>query len=125
MRLPASIRHRHSLLRRWANGLRAFYGAPVYLVGSALRKRKPRDVDVRLRLSDADFFKRYAITAEQWQEERATGLYSKEQWLYADDCVKRTREGQGQTFLPIDFQVYPARNWRRYRGKARFRLDTR
>jgi hypothetical protein len=46
-------------LKDWANEIAKRYDSPVYLVGSALTKSNPRDVDVAVILKDSDFFKRF------------------------------------------------------------------
>jgi hypothetical protein len=53
------------ILRPWANQIAARFAAPVYLVGSALREEYPRDVDIRIVLTDADFVQRYGISADE------------------------------------------------------------
>ncbi len=123
-KLPTTITSRHSLLRRYANEIAGHYGVPVYLCGSALRKREPRDWDVRLRLKDDDFFYRYGITAKQWIEEGQTGLWTGGRWRWAKDCVKNAKRMSMHTHRNIDFQIYPASFWRQFVGKPRFRLDS-
>lgn len=51
------------LLRAWANQIAARFNAPVYLVGSALREAKPRDIDIRVVVPDDAFVARYGISA--------------------------------------------------------------
>ena len=46
-------------LRSWAKDVAAKYGAQVYLVGSALDKTEPRDIDLAIVLPLAEFETRY------------------------------------------------------------------
>lgn len=46
-------------LRRWAQRVADHEGAPVYLVGSALTKRRPRDVDVSIILPHDAFVAKF------------------------------------------------------------------
>lgn len=115
------------MLCRYANGLAAFYGAPVYLVGGALRRGNddPRDYDIRVILPDAEFTRRYG-DPERWAEEGSSGNYSRIRWRWSDDCVHKTRIGWKDTRLNIDFQVYPASHDRaRYAKRRKLRIDTR
>jgi hypothetical protein len=65
MKVPAHLRGRKNArlwsLRRLANGLRGYYGQPVYLCGSALLdgNTNPRDWDIRIELPDEQFALRY------------------------------------------------------------------
>lgn len=141
MRLPAHLRanpRRLRDLRRFANGLRILYGAPVWLCGSALVdiNAEPRDWDIRITLPDEDFAAKYgggnmALAADgqfavlwQWVNEGTTGDWTKLRLRWSDDCVKRAREGWKSTGLNIDFQVYPQMHVRHlYRNQPRLRLD--
>lgn len=46
-------------LRRWAEGVAKETGYPVYLVGSALEKVRPRDIDVSIIMPDEDYVARF------------------------------------------------------------------
>lgn len=115
------------MLARYANGLAAFYSAPVYLVGGALKpgNSDPRDYDIRVILPDSEFRRRYG-DPERWKEEGSSGNYSALRWRWSDDCVHKTRQGWRDTRLNIDFQVYPA-SWDKmlYADKRKLRIDTR
>jgi len=127
--IPPSLRDgtRWRLIRRWANGVRALYGVPIWLCGSALKwgNADPRDYDVRLELPADDFRRRYGDPVE-WETQGGSGLWTRVRWRWSDDCLKMSREGYARTTLNIDFQVYPLAYARRmYRGERRVRLDTR
>jgi hypothetical protein len=114
-------------LLNWAHDMRERYHAPVYLVGSALRKRDPRDVDIRIRLTDKDFGVRYGgprmkVAARLWVTEGKTGCWSFTHWNWARECSFITQSAWSRLQLNIDFQVYPACYWRKYAGKPRYKL---
>jgi hypothetical protein len=86
------------------------WGKVPYLVGSALEKRDPRDIDVRLVLSD-EAWERYL--GEQGQANFAgTG--------WAAHCQAWSALGAQMTGLPVDFQI---QHWLpadvRYRDRPR------
>ncbi len=94
-KLPHHLKANRRLLRalRWnANSLRAYYGVPVYLVGSALLDSnvRPRDWDVRIILSDADFERRYGISAEVFRGSITDERWPDGRWHWADDCRKQS-----------------------------------
>jgi len=114
-------------LRAYANGLAAFYGHPVHLVGSALAacNEQPRDWDVRITIPDEEFERRYGHYAD-WVKEAALGTYTRVRWSWAEDCKKKTQDGWRDTGLYIDFQVYCEMHVlaHSYNRRPRFRLDT-
>jgi hypothetical protein len=127
-----------AMLRRFGNFMSALFGAPVYLVGSALREGNtdPRDWDLRLCLSDVDFVLRYQTgdglvpkgtrsVIEAWASQRRSGNFERLYWRWADEMVRYSNVGRRQTLLNIDLQVYPASYWAEYEGRPRLRLDTR
>lgn len=67
----------------------------VYLVGSCLRKRDYRDVDVRMILGDADF--------ERWFPGSAGRPDMNALWSLM--CTSISCWLQAQTGLPVDFQI--------------------
>ncbi len=112
----------------WANQIAARYGFPVYLVGSALTETEPRDVDVRVVLSDDAFYARYGIGPM-----RAEG----QAWIGADeqhegtrrwhaDMAKMARQAANVLHVNIDFQVQSESIVlvRRHHEKPRIRIDT-
>ncbi len=118
---------RWSRLYKEGNGLAGLYGAPVYLVGSALNdaNAEPRDWDVRITLSDRSFAARYG-SVEQWIREGETGNWTSVRWCWSADCVKQAKHMAGNTRLNIDFQVYPQSYVaKRFDQQPRLRLDTR
>ena len=126
LKLPLAPENR---IVRWANAISAFYGHPLYLVGSQLyEKKKPSDVDIVCPIPDAEFAIRYG-DVEQWQDEGISGLYSELRWDWADDCYKRSMAGTSDTKMVIDFKVQPMSHWLGYSGiHTAFppvRLDTR
>ena len=105
----------YTKLRHWAFYMAARYNGPVYLVGSALRIGNPRDVDIRVVVSDEEFKGRYKVRdAHNWQGERPQA------WI--DDMAKRCSELAAKDRLNVDFQVYPASHCIQYREQPRVLL---
>jgi predicted nucleotidyltransferase len=122
LQLPLAPENR---LVRWANAISAFYGFPVYLVGSQLTKDNPRDVDVCVVLPDDVFEVRYG-NVDKWIDEGASGLYSELRWGWADDVVKKCMHGREATKLEIDLKVIPEKyDKEHYKDLSKYRLDTR
>lgn len=115
-----------SLLRRWANQLSGYFGAPVYLCGSALRpdNPNPRDWDVRVTIPDTDFWYRFGGLPEDWIKQGETGDWGPVRWNWSRECVRNTKAGWSATGLNIDFQVYSEMSAKQYAGQPRVRLDT-
>jgi hypothetical protein len=88
--MPASI-----TLDWFAREVDAFFGHAPYLVGSATRTTKWRDVDVRLILPDEEFDALFG----ELTEPRCLNL----KWNAA--CLAFTALGRDMTGLPIDFQI--------------------
>jgi hypothetical protein len=127
--MPAHLKERMDrwyLLVRWANFIYGYYGAPIYLVGSALRddNADPRDWDIRCRLSNERFRAMFGEPAE-WMDEQRSGIWTRVSFRWSDEMVKRTQNGWRHTKLNIDFQAYPPDKWRQFTLAARLRLDTR
>lgn len=120
-------RARLKRLRAQANGLRAYYGVPIYLVGSALQdaNEDPRDWDIRIMLPDARFQKRFG-SRKSWETEGATGEYTKIRWRWSDECVKHSKVLSSRTGLNCDVQIFPASYAReRFPKLPKLQLDTR
>lgn len=126
LQLPLAPENR---LVRWANAIRAFYGHPIYLVGSQITaKANPRDVDVVCVIPDDEFCLRYG-PVEKWQSEGESGFYSFVRWSWSDDCVKKSLHGMKETGLSIDFKVQAQSIWDGYENIRKafppYKLDTR
>jgi hypothetical protein len=70
------------------------FGCYPYLVGSALSTRTPRDIDVRLILSDDDFHQRFQLST---LNQPLTG--------WADTCLVWSSYGTILVGKTIDFQI--------------------
>lgn len=77
-----------------------FFDETPYLVGSAMRGREWRDVDVRVLVEDAKFI---ALFGALPRHPRGTGDRSNPRW--ASLCAAYAELGRRMTGLPIDFQV--------------------
>jgi hypothetical protein len=102
-------------LRRFAQYMAARFNAPVYLVGSALRKANPRDIDVRIVLSEKHFKARYGQTHNDWLREGPS-----QAWI--DEIGKFCEQESTLQRLCIDFQVMVDRNAVPYIGQPRVLL---
>lgn len=100
----------------WARDTVMRFGRPVYLVGSALEEPNPRDIDVRVVLSDAEFDARWGnpsgwhVHGEGWRQ-------------YAHDMGKLCKQGSRRLALNLDFQVQRFSSAQEYAGKRCMRLD--
>jgi len=118
------------LLEGWANQIAARFHAPVYLVGSALAQAQPRDIDIRVVLTEEAFLKRYGCT---WIDAETIGPWSHvdrpievaRYWTDVAKLGKWAAEHHGGGMLNIDFQVQTdnANNARSHGNKPRIRLD--
>jgi ribonucleotide monophosphatase NagD (HAD superfamily) len=96
-----------------ANAVAARYGGKVYLVGSALSKKNPRDYDVRVVIEDDDFRRLFG-----WNDEKAAD------WAARYDQLKNSRQFSMEMALNIDFQVQKKSDARFYgRQRPKMRLD--
>lgn len=88
--MPAAM-----LLDEFGSQVWSTFGHPPYLVGSALRGKKWRDVDVRVILDDAEY--------------AALGLgdpdYPHQNGKWVSLCLAYSALGKSLTGLPIDFQI--------------------
>lgn len=131
---PSHMRDKnlHVLIRlqSWGNSIRAYYGVPVYLTGSAMRDDNPvpRDWDVRLCLPDARFAAVFG-DPEEWKRQGDSGDYTTVRWRWSDECTKRSREGHKATGVNVDFQIYPTLEWVKYLASPstypKMQIDTR
>lgn len=109
-------------LRPWANQMAARFGAPVYLAGSACRLEKPRDIDIRIELTEGEFVARYGEPSkwsrDLWQLSEDDGAR-----LYLMDMMHLSREASLMLRCNIDFAVQPPYIADLYTGRHRLRLD--
>lgn len=108
-------------LRPWANLVSARFGAPVYLVGSALREKWPRDIDVRVILPADDYVARYG----SWLDRKDVSLV---RWpigarRWAADCGKQNRYVAKVHGLNVDFQIHHEQEAEKEEANPRVRLD--
>lgn len=99
----------------WAREIAARYGRPVYLCGSALELPKPRDVDVRIILTDREFRDRWGDHSWDAGHENYRA--------YAADVGKLGRDASRWMMLNLDVQVQPLCVALKYAGQRRLRLD--
>lgn len=91
------------------------FGSPAFLVGSALRTKTPRDVDVVVEISDAEFMKSIGPVSE----------FGKPGTRWAALTMAFAALGQKMTGCPIDFKVQFSAVWLGYCHEDRLRLSTK
>lgn len=101
---------------RFAAYMAAHYNGCVYLVGSSLRVARPRDIDVRIVVSDKEFCGRYSYKDDSDWVKRGPN----QAWI--DDVAKYNGELAEHHRLNGDFQVYCASGCIQYRDKPRILL---
>lgn len=110
-------------LRPWANMIAARFGAPVYLVGSALDQGSDaRDVDVVVVLPSDEFYARYPGAANY----QSTGhAWRPGDIRWGNDCAKLGAYAGRATGFNVDFKVQASweEDHERIRGKQKRRLD--
>ncbi len=94
----------------------ARYNGPVYLVGSSLRIANPRDIDVRVVVTDYEFCGRYGFRKYSFFDQDGPN----QAWI--DDMAKRNGELASLHRLNADFQVYAASHCIQYRDQKRVLL---
>jgi len=105
---------------RAADGLAKLYGAPIWLVGSALTKERPRDIDIRIVLCECEMRRRYGTRFPQIQH----GGYTLWEWRRAVDNIKQSRALMNYGGYPIDLQIQSQGEAAPYATRPRIRLDT-
>jgi hypothetical protein len=88
------------------------FGAPVYLVGSALKTKSPRDVDVRVEMGDQAFLDTIGRIAD----------FGRPGTRWAALCMAFAALGSQMTGRSIDFQIQPEGIWFTYADEPRHRL---
>lgn len=83
---------------------------PFYLVGSALEKDDPRDIDVYGRMDDRDFEIHFGSIVE-WERQGREGDWGSARNSWSRLCVVLTQWGWDTTGLNLDVQVKPASNF--------------
>lgn len=90
--MPAALK-----LQEFGSQVWAAFGEPPYQVGSSLKSKKWRDVDVRLILDDVEY--------ERLGFGRPDDQHGSERW--AAMVLAFCALGREMTGLPIDFQIQP------------------
>jgi len=80
------------LLRRIVPAIRLlehhFPTHPIHLVGSALWKRNPRDIDLCIELPDDIFLAAFGISATDWAAQGESGHWTPARWNWADSVSR-------------------------------------
>ncbi len=126
--------------RRNANGLALRYGAPVWLVGGALKDRKendpePRDYDVRIILTipqmELLYGRCFTRSLIEHEGQRVIAFsrenlfdYDEWEWRRGYDGLKVSRIMSKRMLKPVDFQIQTDKEAASYKELPRVRLDT-
>ncbi len=104
-----------------------YFGAPVYLVGSALRENDPRDIDIVIPLEDELFIACYGDehdTTDLWKRGLRNGSPPSIWRRWAKDCAKQAKAMTMYCKRAVDFTTQPMSHFETYSGD-RVRLDCR
>jgi hypothetical protein len=102
-----------------------YYGAPVYLVGSALRDPDPRDIDIVVPLSDDLFVHCYgdegddATTWKEFNEAHPPPMWRR----WARDVSKTSAQMTMYCHRAVDFRTEPMNYFEEYEKEPKLRLD--
>lgn len=102
-------------LHRFADVCEDAFGAPVYLVGSALETKSPRDIDVRILMGDKEFMERIGPVTE----------FGQPGTKWAALTMAFSALGAQMTGKLIDCQPQFAGIWLAYEAMPRLRLGTK
>lgn len=112
------------LLAGWANQIAARYGHPVYLVGSALEKEHPRDVDIVVVLPDDEFTNRFDRPDHCWRLGSESAQTEGAKRLFAEIAKVARQCAQYHQCINVDFKIYAASEAAKHDGKPKLRIDT-
>lgn len=83
-----------------------YFNGDVILCGSALALDTPRDIDLRLVLSEKDFITFFG-SADKWTKQGQTEDWQIERWAWARICALLSYLLSSELDLNIDFQIIP------------------
>lgn len=105
-------------LRKWAQRVADREQAPVYLVGSALTKRRPRDLDVSIILPHDRFVAQFGPIPppgpENYSDPNGMAAYMQKLHLYLYDPQRRYpwwAEDMGVRYTRLDLKICPDSWW--------------
>ncbi len=111
-----------ALFKGQANYLVGRYGAPVFLTGSALTSEHPRDIDIRIVLSDKEVSRLYGHDFPKRSE--TIGELLDWEWRRLRDNLRQSRSLSNWSGYPIDFQIQSEMEALAYKDCRRLRLDS-
>lgn len=96
----------------------------VYLVGSILYKKNPRDIDVVMIVSDRLFTKLFKISVADWMEQGKTGKWSAGRYRWSKFCTKMCKALAKDSNVKkmIDFKIQPLSYSELFRNRKRVRI---
>ncbi len=101
-------------LERFGDVCRQAFGVDAWLVGSAITKKRPRDVDVRMKFSRVHFVQLFGRLEAYGDAYSAWGAM----------CLAFSSLGKEMTGLKIDFQIQHSAAWNVYLGQTGFFLGS-
>ncbi len=122
LRHPAASEGLLRTMQPWARQIASRFGRPVYLCGSALELPQPRDIDVRVVLTDAEFAARWG-NPNTWRCAVWTPYPCEGSRRWASDMGKLNQQGSKVLGLNLDLQVQALCHAREFADKPRLRLD--
>lgn len=115
--IEARVRQLQAGLLDWALHMVGKYNAPVYLTGSVLHSPTPRDIDIRIVVTDHEFGARYGMEMVPTTEKE--GWTNCIPWSksappqrWADDIAKVGAELSVIHKHNFDVKVWPLSHWR-------------
>ena len=107
--------------RAWANGMAMMLGAPIYLVGSALRLAEPGDLDIRVPMRKVDVLRLFGADMTI----RGDDVCPRRWWRIERFNLKQSRRASRMFGANVDFQIttHDAFFGEKYARHARLRLD--
>lgn len=119
IRPPLFVEWFPMVFRQLANGYATRYGAPLFLVGSALREAKPHDVDIRIPLQDHDIERLFGTDTDR--PEIGDTPVQMQRWMHEELKQSRRLARMWRENFDLQFQPFE-RFWRS--DAPRIRLDT-
>jgi hypothetical protein len=88
-----------------------------------LHSESPRDIDIRIVISDEQFEARYGNVLD-WIDDGWSEVWREPRQKWARDMAKLSQDVTRITKQNVDFQVYSETYAQCFNGKERLRLDT-
>jgi hypothetical protein len=104
----------------WANMMYARYGHPVYLIGSALEKEDPNDIDILIILPDEQYKANFGDF--NWTKIPHMSWHNKSK-DWAKECGKQAAYVAKNCGILIDFKIKPKSESDKFFNRPMLRID--